>query len=83
MTVRFTTYACYVCHRAANCTACLQMMVRNSNIEHKKPYLVMVYATATLPLLAILLHLQYGNSMLFDFLAQVSCDSMQGSSGEL
>lgn len=48
----------------------------------RKPFMVMGFATASLPLLVILLNLQFGVSMLFYFPAQVrpgtkGCHNMQ------
>ena len=37
----------------------------------RKPFLIIAFSTASLPLLVILLHLQFGVSMLFYFPAQV------------
>ncbi len=37
----------------------------------RKPFLIIAFSTASLPLLVILLHLQFGLSMLFYFPAQV------------
>lgn len=37
----------------------------------RKPFLIAAFSTASLPLLVILLHLQFGLSMLFYFPAQV------------
>ena len=38
----------------------------------RKPFLIIAFSTASLPLLVILLHLQFGLSMLFYFPAQVT-----------
>ena len=45
----------------------------------RKPFMVMGFATASLPLLVILLHLQFGVSMLFYFPAQVRIEISQSA----